>query len=183
MPTASRPDRRVERTRECLRRALIALLAERPWDEISVQDICERADVGRSTFYLHYEHKEALLAAGLDGLRAYLSGAGAGTPFGFIDGLVAHVDEQRLVFRSIIGRRSGHTVQRLFRDMIESLVKDDLADSRLPEMERHLAARYVTGGLVEALALWIDTPSGWTAAQMVAYLQRTSTCVQLANLE
>src|SRR5262249_477652 len=51
-------DRRVVRTRQTLRAALIALLYERGWDAISVQDICGRAGVGRSTFYTHFADKE-----------------------------------------------------------------------------------------------------------------------------
>ena len=84
-----------------------------------MQDTCDSAGIGRPTFYQHHPHKEALLAAGLNGLRGFLrtvAPVGA-TPFAFIDGLVAHVQEQRQVFRSIVGRRSGHAVQRLFREI------------------------------------------------------------------
>ena len=61
-------DRRVRRTRKALRDALLTLAARRSWDDISVQDICSAADVGRSTFYAHYDGKDALLA---NGLREY----------------------------------------------------------------------------------------------------------------
>ena len=47
-------DRRSLRTRTALRDALLGLIAERGWDEIAVQDLCERANIGRSTFYLHF---------------------------------------------------------------------------------------------------------------------------------
>ena len=43
-------DRRSTRTRTALRDALLGLIAERGWDEIAVQDLCERANIGRSTF-------------------------------------------------------------------------------------------------------------------------------------
>jgi len=47
-------DRRVQRTRRALREALVALIVERGWEGFSVQEVCERADVGRSTFYTHF---------------------------------------------------------------------------------------------------------------------------------
>jgi AcrR family transcriptional regulator len=178
MSAVPRPDRRVERTQEAMRHALIGLLAEKPWEEISVQDICDRAGIGRSTFYLHHGHKEELLAAGLDNLRMHLcGGAAAGhprEPFAFMDGLVAHVDQQRQIFRSIIGRRSGHTVQRMFREMIEQLVRDDLAERCAPSDEMALSVHFVAGGVVEALALWIESPGGQTAAGIVRFLKASA---------
>ena len=61
--TAPPPDRRARRTRERLQRALIALVGERRYEAIGVQDIADRADLGRSTFYLHYGGKDDLLLA------------------------------------------------------------------------------------------------------------------------
>ena len=53
-------DRRVERTRELLQKALIELIGERGYDAITIQDIVDRANVGRTTFYLHYNSKDEL---------------------------------------------------------------------------------------------------------------------------
>ena len=54
-------DRRARRTRQLLRDAFVALLKEKRYEDVSVQDIIERADVARSTFYVHYVDKEDLL--------------------------------------------------------------------------------------------------------------------------
>ena len=54
-------DRRTRKTRQILRDALLTLLKEKRYDDISVQDIIERADVARSTFYVHYLDKDDLL--------------------------------------------------------------------------------------------------------------------------
>jgi len=59
--TGPRRDQRVERTRERLGLALLALIQERPIDEVTVQDVLNRASVGRSTFYLHFRGKDDLL--------------------------------------------------------------------------------------------------------------------------
>lgn len=55
-----RIDRRVERTRELLQKALIGLIGERGYEAITVQDIVDRANIGRTTFYKHYTGKEDL---------------------------------------------------------------------------------------------------------------------------
>lgn len=54
-------DRRTRKTRQLLRDTLLTLLKEKHYDNISVQDIIERADVARSTFYVHYVDKDDLL--------------------------------------------------------------------------------------------------------------------------
>jgi AcrR family transcriptional regulator len=54
-------DRRIQRTRLALRTALLELTKEKGYDSISIEEITERANVGRATFYLHYKDKEDLL--------------------------------------------------------------------------------------------------------------------------
>ena len=61
-----RQDRRSQRTQQALMDALIALLAVKHYDEISINDIIDRANVGRSTFYAHYQAKDDLLKSGFE---------------------------------------------------------------------------------------------------------------------
>lgn len=56
----AKSDRRVHRTREVLQKALIELISEHGYDTITIQDIVDRANVGRTTFYLHYTSKDEL---------------------------------------------------------------------------------------------------------------------------
>src|SRR3954467_8818375 len=60
----TKADRRSERTRQLLNGALIELMLEQRYDEITVQDIIDRANIGRSTFYAHYLDKEDLMVSG-----------------------------------------------------------------------------------------------------------------------
>lgn len=156
-------DRRTLRTRRALRDALLALLLEKSWDELSVQDICARADIGRSTFYLHFPSKEELLIGSLDDLRAALNASADASstnktprPLAFLRGLLDHLQEQRQLCRSIFGRRSAHTVQVRFRELVTKLVADDLAAFAPANWQREAAAHYLAGALVEMLAWWID---------------------------
>jgi AcrR family transcriptional regulator len=59
-------DRRVQRTRALLRDALMSLIAEKGYRAITVQNIIDRANLGRSTFYAHYQDKEDLLLSGME---------------------------------------------------------------------------------------------------------------------
>ncbi len=56
-------DLRIRRTRQCLHDAFVSLIQEKPYDEVSITDITERANLSRNTFYLHYKNKEELLAS------------------------------------------------------------------------------------------------------------------------
>jgi AcrR family transcriptional regulator len=58
---STRPDRRIIRTRRSLRDALIALILEKGYESVTIEEITARADLGRTTFYLHFHDKEDLL--------------------------------------------------------------------------------------------------------------------------
>jgi len=150
-------DRRVRRTRAALREALVDLIVERGWDGFSVQDLCARADVGRSTFYLHYADKEEVLADGFadlgKALRAELSRAAAPRPLAFSRGLLDHALAHLRVFRALVGRRAAHLVQGKLRAVVMELVREDLA-ARLPAgRSREAAAAFLGGALFETL-IW-----------------------------
>jgi len=59
-------DLRIRRTRERLGAALIALIEEKPIDNVTVREVLGRAEVGRSTFYLHYQDKNDLLVSQME---------------------------------------------------------------------------------------------------------------------
>lgn len=61
-------DRRIQRTRPLLQEALFQLIIERSYERITIADITERANLGRTTFYLHYRDKEALLEESIKSL-------------------------------------------------------------------------------------------------------------------
>lgn len=67
----SQEDRRIRRTRKLLYEALVELISEKEYDEITIQEITERADIGHRTFYRHYAGKDELL---IDVMKAALSG-------------------------------------------------------------------------------------------------------------
>jgi AcrR family transcriptional regulator len=61
-------DRRVQKTRKLLQDALIELVGEKGYESITIQEILDKANVGRSTFYAHFQDKDQLLHSILDRL-------------------------------------------------------------------------------------------------------------------
>lgn len=181
-------DRRVQRTRHALHDALLSLLPEYGWDAISVHELCTRANVGRSTFYMHFQNKEGLLASGLNdlshALQAQLEHADPAMPgaLQFVRGLIEHVHDRRKVFRSLIGRRSGHVVQTRFREMVLQLVALEMSRLVAAGWQRDAGVRYVAGALVELLAWWVDAGQACSADELERYFYRL-TAPAIAQLE
>ena len=162
-----RTDRRVLRTRRLLREALIDLILQRGWDAVTVLDVCHRADVGRSTFYAHFGDKEDLLVSGFDDLHQAMHAIrrDAGD-FAFVEPLIDHARENLRLFRAVVGKHSGQTVQRRFREVVMGLVEAELTRSRTPAARRETAARYIAGGFVELLTWWLDRPGTVKPAEL-----------------
>ena len=162
-------DRRVRRTRKQLRDALVALVLERGWDAVSVKNVCERADIGRSTFYVHFADKEELLLSGFDELHVTLERerVDAPEPFGFVASLTAHASDNVRLFRALIGKPSGQAVQRRFREVVTRLIEAEIGKRGLDDRAVRWVARYVSGGLVEMLFLWLDRPSSLEPATLI----------------
>jgi AcrR family transcriptional regulator len=164
-------DRRVRRTRRTLHEALIALILERGYEHITVQDVLDRADVGRSTFYAHYRDKEALLVASFDDLRdelrremdaAQTSGQPGGAPSDAARpalAVFAHAYRHRRVYQALCGKRGGNLVHRHLHRLIGGLLREHLrphleaAGSDLPV---DVVAEYFTSAALGLLIWWVD---------------------------
>lgn len=150
-------DRRVRRTHNALRQALVALIIERGWDGFSVQDLCDRADVGRSTFYLHFADKEEVVAGAFADLgrelRAQLASSASARPLAFSRGLFDHAQEHLQVFRALVGRRSSHLVQGKMRQLVTDLVREDVARLLPAGRRREGTAAFLAGALFDLL-IW-----------------------------
>ena len=62
-------DRRTNRTRKLLQEALVSLILEKGYEKVTVQNVIDRANVGRSTFYAHFQNMDDLLLSQFDDLR------------------------------------------------------------------------------------------------------------------
>lgn len=159
------PDRRVQRSRDVLLDALRALLMERGYEQLTVQNIIDRAGVGRATFYAHFESKDDLLASSVGRLRDMLLRAGAPFErgqFGFSLPFFVHLHGHRAIYVLTICRDSEITVERYIRDMLRHLVQREVTSRAQPTDVELLAIEYVVGALWSSIVWWMDTGSALT---------------------
>jgi AcrR family transcriptional regulator len=153
-------DRRVERTRKLLQDALIAMMIEKGYDATTVQDIIDRANVGRATFYAHFADKQTLLSSRLEDLRGFLSQRQRQAPgsLAFSLAMLEHARAHLPVWVAIVGRKAGTLVLQRIQAIMADLVEADiraLVFKRTPA-ERALAVQYIAGAFMAVLTWWLD---------------------------
>ena len=146
-------DRRVRRTRRALHDALIELVLERGYERTTVQDILDRADVGRSTFYAHFRDKEALLLTSFDDMREQLRAEIDAAPDRPATLLFEHAYAHQLVYRALCGRQGGNLVVRHLHGLITDLLRARLTGGELPA---DVVAEFHASGIIGLLGWWIE---------------------------
>lgn len=162
----------MSRTHRLLREALIRLVHERGWDAITVQDVCRRADVGRSTFYLHFADKEELLVSGFGDLGKQLREQAKEEALGFTLALFEHAREFEPLYRALLGKRTGQVVYRGFLNLVIELLDEDVASVAPPGPLRDAAVRYLAGAFWELLQLWASQPKRASAIEVDGLFRR-----------
>jgi AcrR family transcriptional regulator len=157
-------DPRVRRSQTRLHQALTELILEQGWEAISVREVCERAGVSRSTFYLHFGDLPALLVSGLDNLVEHLLDhlrrlpPERRPPFAFLQGALAHAAEARPWVRAVLSQRSGLLVQREFRRVMVDLMREELGHQGIVGPDLEFLSCFLAGALVELLLRWDRDP-------------------------
>jgi AcrR family transcriptional regulator len=164
-------DRRIQKTRALLHQALMSLVVEKDYDDIAVQEILDRANVGRSTFYTHYNGKDDLLLSGIldlrETLRAAQRAAAAGAPayerpIGFSRMMFEHAYEYRAVGKALFSYRSGGVVRQRLHDAIADVVREtctkelrhgQAGDGELP---LDLLVHFLASTFVAIMSWWLE---------------------------
>ena len=183
-PKKRGPDRRVLRTRRMLQEALTEMMTEKGYESTTVQDIIDRANVGRSTFYAHFADKDTLLSSAIEDLRSELVQEqqraldGPGGPdvrgLGFSLPMLEHAQGQVQLWEAIVGRESGAVVlQRLHRIFVE-LAEIDLRALGFegPAAQRDLAAQFVASAFTGVLRWWLDGGATLVPLEVDAIVRR-----------
>ncbi len=161
-------DRRVLRTRKMLSDALIELMVEKGYDAITIQDIIDRANIGRSTYYLHFYDKEQLLLYNIDQLREYLKQINIihspfetqeAFQFNFSMNMLQHAQSHKTLYTAIVIKKGGTTVINHMRLMISDLIRDDITVlmpySDLP-LPKETMIDFVANTFLTLLTWWMD---------------------------
>ena len=130
------PDRRVQRTRRLLHKALMSRVLEKKYESITVQEILDRADVGRSTFYTHFQDKDELLVSGFENVKNLLQSAqaaGSGSVaktyeriIGFSLAMFEHANEYRAVNRALLGSNAEAIVRRQIHAALAGVISQEV---------------------------------------------------------
>lgn len=161
-------DRRVLRTKRVLGAALVELMLAEEFDAITVQQVLDRANVGRSTFYSHFRNTDDLLLSDAERffgmLEAYFDGPGvAGRRVAPVAELLQHMRDVREFQRAL--ERSGR--REILFDLIAGLLARMIArriavlapDGGSLAVPVPVASRMFAGALVELLRWSLDRDS------------------------
>ena len=182
-----RLDRRVQRTRKMLRESLMSLILEETYDEISIQDITNKANLGRATFYLHFKDKDELLLEVMDQL---MEGILEQVPqlsetqwqledtkaiVKLFDFAAEHYD----LYRILIISSGAITASRQLRESIASRIVDGIQAEidRLgakPDLPAAFIANHFAGSLLATIYWWLDHDLPYTAEEMALMFQKVS---------
>jgi AcrR family transcriptional regulator len=175
--TRRAPDIRIRRTRERLGAAMIALIQEKTIDEVSVQEVLDRAGVGRSTFYLHYRDKDDLLLSQLEVFLEMVSTSlikrrDTSRRVLPVAEFFSHVGAQKKVYRALAdsGRLPDFfdLAQEYFARGIEQRLKETKPVAALPSRELRARSSALAGSLISLFRWWMDHDTREPAEKMDA---------------
>ena len=180
-------DRRVMRSREMLHQALLSLIMAKDYEAITVEEICERANVGRSTFYAHFTSKDDLKRRGLEHLRRELierqdsasSLTDTNVPgLAFTSTMFEHARDHIHLYRALVGSRGGAIALTTIRQTLCEIVHGELAEIRNKDPHgtpRELAVQYIVGAFMAVLTWWLDGGAKLPSQRINAMFQRLAT--------
>ena len=163
-------DRRISRTRKLMHEALMSLIVEKGYEAITVQDILDRADVGRSTFYAHYRDKDELLLSSFEHLRtlfeqqqqALLASrlTGDDPELNFVLELFRLSGQHHNLYKAIAGRQIGEMIlkylQRYLYNMLFGSYTELMKKRKSPPVPIEITTHYLVNSLLSLITWWLD---------------------------
>jgi AcrR family transcriptional regulator len=188
-PTKDPIDRRISRTRMMLQHALNSLILKKDYEAITVQDICDAANVGRSTFYAHYTSKDDLKRKGFEKLHKELvdrqkevlatAAHDKHRTLGFSLGMFEHARDHLENYRALVGGRGGDISLGTIRKILSNLVSDELANAGAKKsadvIPRELVVQYIVGAYMAVLTWWLDGGAKLPPKRVDAMFRRLAT--------
>jgi AcrR family transcriptional regulator len=177
-----RVDRRVQRTRQLLREALTVLVLEKGYEATTVQDILDRANLGRATFYAHYRDKDELLVDGFEQLRqmfeqfdAEIAAGNRGHEYDPSLMFFTHVAQQHRLYKAMVGKRGGEIVQAYLYKFCTHMIGSHLkhaSKSQKPAVPHDVLVHFVVSSFLGLLTWWLNHDLPYTPEQMDEMFKR-----------
>ncbi|NTW70521.1 MAG: TetR/AcrR family transcriptional regulator [Chlorobiaceae bacterium] len=182
-------DRRISRTRRLMHEALMALIVEKGYEEVTVQDILDRADVGRSTFYAHYRDKDELLLSSFEHLRTLFEvqqqaifaarRTGRAPELNIVLELFRHTGEHHRLYKAIAGKRSGEMIRKyLYRYLYNLLIgphTEMMKQRTTPPVPVEVTTHHLVSSLLSLITWWLDNNMPYPPEKMDEIFRRLST--------
>jgi AcrR family transcriptional regulator len=168
---------------------LTSLILKKGYGVITVQDICDEADVGRSTFCAHYTSKDDLKRSGFEHLRKELvnrqrdaqaaPGDVKDRSLGFSLIMFEHARDHIDLYRALVGGRGGAVSLGQIRKILSDLVRNEFAatadKNSADSPPRELAVQYVVGAYMSVLTWWLDGGAKLPPKRIDAMFRRLAT--------
>ena len=185
-------DRRVRRTRKALQDALISLILEKGYDSVTIEDITDRADLGRTTFYLHFRDKEELLMQAIDAIGEDFIEKHAvfleknGSAQSALKKLKVNLDERILYHIFDHARQNADLYKVMLRGEGSARASKRMSDiiqietikrlQNMPGLEMKVPldifSIFFSGTLIEMVIWWLENDQPYSIEQMVTYFQQ-----------
>ncbi|GHO99895.1 TetR family transcriptional regulator [Reticulibacter mediterranei] len=173
-------DRRSQRTRHLITTAMLELVFEQHYETITVQDILDRAGIGRSTFYTHFFDKEDVLSSiaeqMLEMFRQQLSQRKEGGTIVPVLEMFEHVQQHEQYFRAMSRGHTGEVfweaAQIALSKTIEQALSTVYAENASPAISWAVIAQYLTGSLLTLLKWWLKAEMPYSPEQMEKIFQQ-----------
>ncbi len=160
-------DRRIQRTRQMLRDALITLIQEEPYENISIQEIADRANVNRVTFYLHFRDKRDLLLKSMEEIFQDLTSKV--TPLNKEDlsldvqppsavMMYRHIAENAAFYRVLLGEEGIPSFITQFRNYLANLTVERLRryiEEDKIQVSLEIVSHSVAGSIIGMITWWL----------------------------
>ena len=164
-------DRRIQKTINLLHEALRSLIQEKPYDEIVVREILDRANVGRSTFYMHFSDKDDLLVSGIHDVlgRVHVprGAAAPGEPYerilGFSLPVFEHIYPHRRMGTAMMGARGRAIVHEHLQKVVAEQIAYEVGrhfrerQKRAGQIPPDLLIRYIASTFILVLNWWVES--------------------------
>ena len=180
--TKKKLDRRVQRTRKLLNDALMSLIQEKGYDNVTIEDITERANLGRTTFYLHYQNKDELLFDHHKGFvediqlwsinREQLLGM---EPQPAMVEFLTLIREGREIYQAFFHGRDADIIMRNVTERtMQNLTKSLEAafPQTTPNPPANMLTRYIIAAEFSLISLWIASRGSESPQELAAMLQK-----------